>query len=89
MDAYERGEATYERADYTNALEEWLPVAEIGGKSAQLYLDVEYRKGRVVLQNDAEVVWWWQMAAERVALFHFDIVDIDHRKIAAHVTLPC
>ena len=88
LDAYERGEAACERTDYATALQEWLPVAEMGSKSAQFYLGVTYRKGHGVPQNDAEAVRWWQMAAERIALFHFDIVEIDHRRIAAHVTLP-
>ena len=54
----------YNAGNYIAAYENFKPLAEQGDASAQSNLAVLYREGRGVLQDDAEAVKWYRLAAE-------------------------
>lgn len=60
------GEYTaYDRANYSSALKVWLPKAEQGDASAQLYVGEIYEKGLGQPANHQEAAKWYRKAAEQ------------------------
>jgi len=51
------------RADYTAALNKWLPLAEQGHATAQFRLGFLYGKGQGVLQDYVQAHMWASLAA--------------------------
>src|SRR5262245_48546947 len=60
---FQSGLAAYQRGDYAAALKEWLPVAEAGNATAQLYLGLMYERGHGVAVDPAEARRWYERAA--------------------------
>jgi hypothetical protein len=61
---YQEGFAAYERGDFGNAYEIWLPLAEAGDSDAQFGVGVILDNGQGVAENDAEAAKWYRLAAE-------------------------
>lgn len=59
---FDAGVEAYERGDYAAALKEWHPLAEAGDADSQMSLGLVYD---VLLQDDAEAVRWYRLAAEQ------------------------
>jgi len=62
---FDAGRDAYEAGDYATALENWRPLAEQGDANAQGVLGFMYAKGQGVLQDYAEAVRWFRLAAEQ------------------------
>ena len=62
---FQKGFTAYNEGDYATALKEWRPLAEQGDVTSQYNIGQMYRKGRGVLQDDAEAVKWYRLAAEQ------------------------
>ena len=60
-----KGQAAYERGDYTQAFEEFRSLAERGLANAQYNLGLMYKKGQGVARNYAKAVEWYAKAAEQ------------------------
>jgi hypothetical protein len=60
---FQTGLTAYQRSDYAAALREWLPVADAGNPTAQLYLGLMYERGHGVPVNLAEARRWYERAA--------------------------
>ena len=60
---FQAGLTAYQRGDYATALREWLPVAEGGHATAQLYLGLMYERGHGVPVDLAEARRWYERAA--------------------------
>ena len=59
------GYNAYEKRDYKTAFNEWKPLAEEGGESAQYNIGWLYDNGKGVLKDDKEAVKWYRKAAEQ------------------------
>ena len=68
---FQKGQAAYEAEDYSTAFKELLPLAEQGNAQAQFIMSRIYKNGRGVLQDFAEEMRWWLLAASQdlVAIF--------------------
>jgi len=62
---FDKGYVAAQAGDFVTALEEWRPLAEQGDVSAQYNLGVMYHNVRGVLQDDAEAVRCYRLAAEQ------------------------
>jgi len=65
VDAFQSGWAAYERGDYSQALDSWLPLAQQGHASAQINLAVMYEHGKGVPQDVERALSWYQAAAHQ------------------------
>jgi len=61
---FQKGSTAYNAGDYVTALQEWTPLAEAGYDVAQYNLGFMYEYGQGVLQDYAEAVKWYRLAAE-------------------------
>lgn len=59
----EEGLNAYKRGDFTTALRELLPEAEMGNGEAQFYIGMMHEYGRGVAANEAEALQWYERAA--------------------------
>ena len=59
------GYNAYEKGDYKTAFNEWKPLAEEGGESAQYNIGWLYDNGKGVLKDYKEAVKWYRKAAEQ------------------------
>jgi hypothetical protein len=57
------GQKAYDKKDYTQALNEWRPLAEQGDDAAQFNLGLMYAHGLGVKQDDAQAVMWFRKVA--------------------------
>lgn len=64
-DALQRGWTAYERGDYSQAFDSWLPLARQGHVSAQINLAVMYDHGTGVAQDVNHALGWYQAAAHQ------------------------
>ena len=64
-DDYQDGWDAYERQDYKTAYKVWLPLAEQGDASAQVFLGLMHSKGLGVPQDYKEAVKWYRLSAEQ------------------------
>ena len=62
---FEKGLAAYNAGDYATALKEWRWMAEEGNVGAQFNLGVMYHNGWGVIQDYAEAVKWYRLAADQ------------------------
>ncbi len=60
---FEEGQTAFDRGDFTAALKEWLPLAELGDVRAQNELGKMYSEGLGTSKNEFEAVKWWRKAA--------------------------
>ena len=60
---FDKGLAAAQSGDFATALKEWRPLAEQGNAGAQHNLGVMYEGGQGVLQDNAEAVKWFRLAA--------------------------
>lgn len=60
---FQKGLAAYNAGDYVTAIQEWRPLAAQGYASAQYNLGVMYITGQGVLQDYAEAVRLYRLAA--------------------------
>ncbi|MFA5122186.1 trypsin-like peptidase domain-containing protein [Zavarzinia sp.] len=63
--SYQDGFAAYERGDYRQAYDIWLPLADGGDSDAQFGVGVILDNGQGVTENDTEAAKWYRLAAER------------------------
>ncbi len=61
---YQEGFTAYERGDFAQAYQIWLPLAEAGDSDAQFGVGVILDNGQGVSENDAEAAKWYRLAAE-------------------------
>ncbi|MEA2080169.1 MAG: tetratricopeptide repeat-containing serine protease family protein [Pseudomonadota bacterium] len=64
-DAFQIGWAAYERGDYAQAVDSWLPLAQQGNVSVQINLAVMYDHGTGVTQDIERALSWYQVAAHQ------------------------
>jgi TPR repeat protein len=62
---FRRGLSAFNRGEYGEALQEWLPLARRADADAQAGIGYLYFKGLGVPQDDAEAANWFQRAAEQ------------------------
>jgi uncharacterized protein len=62
---FEDGAAANARGDYATAVKLWTPLAERGDPDAQLALGDMHSQGRGVLQDYAEALKWYRLAAQQ------------------------
>jgi len=62
---YQLGLSAYERGDYAEALNQWLPLAERGDPESQYRVGRLYYYGRGVAQDYAQAGEWYLQAAEQ------------------------
>jgi TPR repeat protein len=62
---FEAGRDAYEKGDYTEALNEFLPSVMEGDINAQFYLALMYEKGAGVPQDPFKAFKWYNLAAEQ------------------------
>ena len=55
----------YERKDYSTAVRLWRELAEQGDANAQFNVGLMYGNGQGVIQDYAEAVKWYRLAAEQ------------------------
>ena len=58
------GEAAYERGDYQQAYEIWLPAAKNGDPPSQAGVGLLFHFGLGVLKDEIEAIKWYQLAVE-------------------------
>ncbi|NQW01174.1 MAG: sel1 repeat family protein [Rhodospirillales bacterium] len=62
---FDRGLDAYYKRDYARALSLWLPLAEQGHTSAQVYVGVMHNDGKGVPQDIQKALRWTTLAAEQ------------------------
>ena len=55
----------YKSGDYGDALSIWMPLAEMGNPSAQVFIGLMYNKGLAVKQNTIEAEKWYTLASNQ------------------------
>lgn len=73
------GWSAYKLGDYKAALNLWMPLAETGNPSAQVFIGLMYDQGHAVEQDKNEAEKWYALASEqehasakwRLALLYF------------------
>jgi len=61
----QQGVAAFNRRDYRQASQIFIPLAERGGAAAQTYLGFMFETGRGVPRNYTEAAMWYRRAAEQ------------------------
>jgi hypothetical protein len=64
-DAVQQGVAAFNRRDYRQASQVFIPLAERGDAAAQTYLGYMFETGRGVPRNYTEAAMWYRRAAEQ------------------------
>ena len=64
-ESFYNGWAAYERGDYSQAVDAWLPLAQQGHVSAQINLAVMYDHGTGVTEDVEYALSWYQAAARQ------------------------
>ena len=57
--------SAYKLGDYESALGLWMPLAETGNASAQVFIGLMYNQGHAVDQNKSEAAKWYALASEQ------------------------
>ena len=55
----------YKSGDYGDALAMWMPLAEMGNPSAQVFIGLMYNQGHAVKQNPIEAEKWYTLASNQ------------------------
>jgi uncharacterized protein len=63
--SFRQGVSAFNRQDYQQASQIFIPLAEQGQPSAQAYLGFLFETGRGVPQNYTEAAMWYRRAAEQ------------------------
>jgi hypothetical protein len=63
--SFHHGVSAFNRQDYVQASQVFIPLAERGNPSAQAYLGLMFETGRGVPQNYTEAAMWYRRAAEQ------------------------
>jgi hypothetical protein len=63
--SFRQGVSAFDRQDYQQASQIFIPLAEHGEPSAQAYLGFMFETGRGVPQNYTEAAMWYRRAAEQ------------------------
>jgi hypothetical protein len=63
--SFRHGVSAFNRQDYVQASQVFIPLAERGNPSAQAYLGLMFETGRGVPQNYTEAAMWYRRAAEQ------------------------
>jgi len=63
--SFRQGVSAFNRRDYLQASQIFIPMAEQGNPSAQAYLGFMFETGRGVPQNYTEAAMWYRRAAEQ------------------------
>src|ERR1700730_10936420 len=63
--SFRQGVSAFNRQDYQQASQIFIPLAEQGQSSAQAYLGFLFETGRGVPQNYTEAAMWYRRAAEQ------------------------
>ncbi len=63
--SFRQGVSAFNRQDYQQASQIFIPLAEQGQPSAQAYLGFLFQTGRGVPQNYTEAAMWYRRAAEQ------------------------
>jgi hypothetical protein len=63
--SFRQGVSAFNRQDYQQASQIFIPLAERGQPSAQAYLGFLFQTGRGVPQNYTEAAMWYRRAAEQ------------------------
>jgi S1-C subfamily serine protease len=85
-DALQRGWTAYERGDYSQAFDSWLPLARQGHVSAQINLAVMYDHGTGVAQDVNHALSWYQAAAHQgsaVAQYNLGLFLADREMLSS------
>ena len=61
----EKGYDAYGSRDYATAVEEWLPLAELGDAEAQYLLGVLYTSGLGVTQDYLKAYMWFDISSSK------------------------
>ena len=62
---FDEGKTAFDGKAYSEAQEEWRPLAEKGHTKAQYWMGVLYYSGYGVEKNYGQAASWWQKAAEK------------------------
>ena len=68
---FQKGLEAYNAGDYQTALQEWRPLTEQGDGQAQLYLGKMHLHGKGVLQDYAEGMRLYRLAAKQLVVAQF------------------
>ena len=76
---FEKGLKAAQSGDFETALEEWKPLANAGGLSAQFNLGLMYYLGNGVSQDYTEAAKWYTLAAKQGdAVSQFNLGNMYH-----------
>lgn len=84
--AFQSGWAAYERGDYSQAVDSWLPLARQGHVSAQINLATMYDHGTGVAQDVERALRWYQRAAHQgsaIAQYNLGLFLADRKMLTA------
>lgn len=60
-----QGWGAYKLGDYEDAFSIWMPLAETGNPSAQVFIGLLYNQGHGVIKDINEAVKWYSLASEQ------------------------
>ena len=64
-DDFQKGMEAYKRADFANAIKEWILLGEDGDEKAQYFLGLIHYKGKGVPQDYKTALKWYTLSAEQ------------------------
>ena len=65
LKALKQGWSAYKLRNYEAALSLWMPLAEMGNPSAQVFIGLMHNKGNAVEQNINTAVKWYTLASDQ------------------------
>ena len=65
LETLKQGWGAYKLEDYEAALSRWMPLAETGNASAQVFIGLMYNQGHAVDQDRNEAAKWYALASEQ------------------------
>ena len=65
LKALKQGWSAYDLGNYEAALSLWMPLAEMGNPSAQVFIGLMYNQGHAVEQNINNAVKWYALASDQ------------------------
>jgi len=86
-DTFQSGWAAYERGDYSQAVDSWLPLAQQGHVSAQINLATMYDHGTGVDQDVERALSWYQAAAHQgsaIAQYNLGLFLADRKMLTTN-----
>ncbi|MGI9321144.1 MAG: trypsin-like peptidase domain-containing protein [Thiogranum sp.] len=86
-DTFQSGWAAYERGNYSQAVDSWLPLARAGHVSAQINLATMYDHGTGVDQDIERALSWYQAAAHQgsaIAQYNLGLFLADRKMLTTN-----